>query len=1199
MRYKKIVTQSLKILICFIVTLGCLIPNTKLANASTVIKPANGNLIPSDYGTSFETNTNFSMTYSNHFKDNDLTISGVTKEHYAKYVPHSYLESSSNFGKIWWQYNNAAVYNSKKINIRFTLMEWDRSWKTTLTNIDINSNNARWYLFARTKNNLGCFAPKGSRIKVSFYDSTTGNPVDVKGYMTAIDMDGLSGSGNWDVEQMTLNENINYAYIGSNLRHTGNTVYSNANGETNDSDKSVWLTLCFSGTSFTYTYNEGAFTGFTNYAVTKIEIPNPTKKVSTTSTTLGGTVNYEIRQYVPNESKDNYYTSFVITDTLSSVLEWNVNNVSIKSGNGTNVTDNFNITKTGNKLTISAKNTTLDSFYAKTYIITINTKVKNSSLAYYTTEEGTVFSNQATLTTNRGTRTSNTVKTNVLYKITTSGTNVNITDTMNDIIGGSLKTIKWTAADGYYVSKITVDDKEVEVKNLRTGTYTFSNIANNHDVKVEASPCYKIDTEIENGTITSTQNKIDPQENRTIKFSPNNGYYVSEIIVDGQAYSYEDYESEYTFNNIQENHTIKVVCEPLKTITTSITNGVITKTMTNIHPDSSKEVIYQAFEDYYISEVFVDDKKIEVNDFKNGNYKFDPVLTDHTIRVICEPKPEVTTEIVNGTISPKFKVYPHENGEVQATALNGYYINKVFVDDKEITDFERNQMNYIFNDITENHHIYVECIPKPKLEIEKTTDRDYYNYNDMVHYNIEVKQVIENTTAYNLVLKDDDITQGVDIDTNSIIISGIKDDNYTLEVKENSFVVHVKELNYDETINIGFYAKINDVGLAGKQFKNKATVICDYIDEVSSTVTNRVLKPKLSIEKTSLKEKYNLLDDLQYTIDVKQNIKGAKAFDVDIDDTITKGVKIDEDSVVVFGSEDEYTVNVNDNKLNVKLKSMSDENVQIKYNAKIKDFSVSKKDIINKATVKSKTTETEIEESDSHILIYKPILNVLKKCDKDEYNVGDTVKFSIFLTQDTKNATAYDVMLSDYDLTSGVDIDYSTLNVSGINDDRYKIEKNKNQFKITFDYIQNEKITITYNAVINDTNLAGKDINNKVLVNFLNNDSNIVSIVTRPVNKLINYPKDDIVENDPEEIIKKDDDIDVAVKGDEIVIGDIITKDPAVYKKEKTEKEIKKQIVKKIVQTDDVYDFEKYILISILAIFFIDFIIGKSKKKHI
>ena len=1184
---KKITDVLTKVLMCLIVALSSFVFNTKLANASTVIKPASGNLIPAEYGTSFETNTNFSMTYSSHFKDNDLGINGVAKEHYAKYVPHSYLESTSNFGKIWWQYNNAATYNSKKINIRFTLMSWDRTWKTTLTNIDINSSNARWYLFARTKNNLGCFAPKGSKIKVSFYDSATGNPVNVKGYMTAIDMDGLSSSGNWDVEQMTLNENIDYAYIGSNLRYTGNTVYSNAPGETNDSDKSVWLTLCFSGTSFTYTYNEGAFTGFTNYAVTKIEVPNPTKSVSTTSTTLGGAVNYTIRQYVPNESKDNYYTSFVITDTLSSVLEWNIGNVSIKSGNGTNVTDNFNITKTGNKLTISAKNTTLDSFYAKTYIITINTKVKNSSLAYYTTEEGTVFSNQATLTTNRGTRTSNTVKTNVLYKITTSGTNVNITDTMNDIIGGSLKTIKWTAADGYYVSKITVDDKEVEVKNLRTGTYTFSNIANNHDVKVEASPCYKIDTEIENGTITSTQNKIDPQENRTIKFSPNNGYYVSEIIVDGQAYSYEDYESEYTFNNIQENHTIKVVCEPLKTITTSITNGVITKTMTNIHPNSSKEVYYEAFEDYYIDKVFVDDKKIEVNDFKNGNYKFEPVLTDHTIRVICEPKPEITTEIINGNISPNFKVYPHEYGEVQAIALNGYYINKVIVDDKEITDFERNQMNYIFNDITENHHVYVECIPKPKLEIEKTTDKDYYNYNDMVYYNIEVKQVIENTTAYNVVLKDTDITQGVDIDTDSILVSGIEDDSYILDVKENSFVVNVNELNYDETINIGFYAKINDVGLVDKQFKNKATVICDYIDEVSSTVTNRVLKPNLSINKTSLKDKYNLLDDLEYTLDINQSVKGARAFDVDVNDTITNGVEIDENSVVVSGAKDEYTVNVNGNKLDVKLKSMSDENVQIKYNAKIKDFSVSKKDIVNKATVKSKTTETE--ESNNYVQIYQPMLNVLKTCDKDEYNVGDTVKFSIFLSQSNADAIAYDVMLKDKDLTPGVEIDYSTLKVSGISDDRYKVEQDQNKFKIVFYYIQDEKITITYNAIVNSDDLSGKTINNNVSVSFLNNDHNITSTITRPIKQLIDYSKDD-------EIIE--DKIEVDVKGDEIVIGDIITKAPAIYKKGKTEKEVKREVVEKTVQTDDVYDFDNQIIILILSFICIRFLVKKIAKKY-
>ena len=601
--------------------------------------------------------------------------------------------------------------------------------------------------------------------------------------------------------------------------------------------------------------------------------------------------------------------------------------------------------------------------------------------------------------------------------------------------------------------------------------------------------------------------------------------------------------------------------------------------MTNVHPNSSKEVIYQAYDDYYIDKVFVDDKQINVNDFKNGNYKFNSVLTNHTIRVICEPKPEITTEVVNGTITPNFKVYPHENGKVEANALNGYYINKVIIDGKQLDDFERDHMNYIFRDITEDHHIYVECVPKPKLEIEKTTDKDYYNYNDMVYYNIKVKQSIDNATAYNVVLKDNDITQGIDIDISSILVSGIEDDRYTLEAKENSFILNVKELKHNETLNVSFYAKINDINLVGNKFKNKANVICDYIDnEVDSTVTNTVLKPKLKIKKISLKDKYNLLDDLEYIIDVKQNIKGARAFDVNIDDTITKGVEIDEDSVIVSGSDDEYTVSVNDNNLNIKLKSMSDENVQIKYNAKIKDFNVSKKDIINKATVKSTTTGEETEESNSNVLIYKPVLSIFKTCDKDDYNVGDIVKFSIFLSQNTENAIAYDVVLSDYGMTQGVDIDYSTLNVSGISKDRYKIEQNRNQFKINFDYIQDEKITITYNATINSNDLSGKTINNKVLVSFLNNDHNVTSTVTRPIKQLIDIPKlEEIVEQEPEEIIKKDDNkIDVDVKGDEINIQEIIKQKPNIMK------EVKRKI-NDPVKTNDSSALGVYIIVGLAS----------------
>ena len=43
--------------------------------------------------------------------------------------------------------------------------------------------------------------------------------------------------------------------------------------------------------------------------------------------------------------------------------------------------------------------------------------------------------------------------------------------------------------------------------------------------------------------------------------------------------------------------TSRLYVEPLKTITTEIENGIITKTMTDVHPDDSKEGIYSAFED--------------------------------------------------------------------------------------------------------------------------------------------------------------------------------------------------------------------------------------------------------------------------------------------------------------------------------------------------------------------------------------------------------------------------------------------------------------------------------------------------------------------------------------------------------------------------------------------------------------------------
>ena len=98
------------------------------------------------------------------------------------------------------------------------------------------------------------------------------------------------------------------------------------------------------------------------------------------------------------------------------------------------------------------------------------------------------------------------------------------------------------------------------------------------------------------------------------------------------------------------------------------------------------------------------------------------------------------------------------------------------------------------------------------------------------------------------------------------------------------------------------------------------------------------------------------------------------------------------------------------------------------------------------------------------------------------------------------------------------------------------------------------------------------------MVSFLNNDHNVTSTVTRPIKHLIDIPKlEEIVEQEPEEIIKKDDNkIDVDVKGDEINIQEIIKQKPNIMK------EVKRKI-NDPVKTNDSSALGVYIIVGLAS----------------
>ena len=127
------------------------------------------------------------------------------------------------------------------------------------------------------------------------------------------------------------------------------------------------------------------------------EVVNSIYKATTTGKTkLGEEFTYVIANNVPELESNMYYKSYQIIDELESaiVLE-NTNNITI-TANGSDVTNNFNIDITGKKVTITAKDTSVASFYGKNYEIAMTVYVdKNADLSKYKQGNKYVIPNKA------------------------------------------------------------------------------------------------------------------------------------------------------------------------------------------------------------------------------------------------------------------------------------------------------------------------------------------------------------------------------------------------------------------------------------------------------------------------------------------------------------------------------------------------------------------------------------------------------------------------------------------------------------------------------------------------------------------------------------------------------------------------------------------------------------------------------------
>jgi LPXTG-motif cell wall-anchored protein len=160
-------------------------------------------------------------------------------------------------------------------------------------------------------------------------------------------------------------------------------------------------------------------------------------------------------------------------------------------------------------------------------------------------------------------------------------------------INGEAYTLDDTVTDGFTgTSGAVIPLAGITQKPLLgTATYTYATIDPATDPAIAADgstvitityqrKVFKITTFAANGTITETQNNIYGGETRTITYTPNTGFHLFSVTVDGVSVDITLYPTQYTFVDIGTNHDIQVVFEADPTTGTLIISKVIAGTST-------------------------------------------------------------------------------------------------------------------------------------------------------------------------------------------------------------------------------------------------------------------------------------------------------------------------------------------------------------------------------------------------------------------------------------------------------------------------------------------------------------------------------------------------------------------------------------------------------------------------------------------
>ncbi len=270
------------------------------------------------------------------------------------------------------------------------------------------------------------------------------------------------------------------------------------------------------------------------------------------------------------------------------------------------------------------------------------------------------------------------------------------------VAGGSNQTYTITPNAGYVVSALIVDGQQLSGAT----SHTFTNVTGNHYINAYFSPLsHRISAGAgANGNISPAgSTSVTPGSNQTYAITPNSGYVVSALVVDGQQLPGA---TSHTFTNVTGNHYINAyfASSPHKITAGAGANGGISPAgSTAVTPGSDQTYTITPNSGFMVSALVVDGQQLS----GATSHTFTNVTGNHYINAYFAPIPAnlsiAAAAGANGAISPAGvnTVAGGANQTFTITPNPGFTVTALVVDGNVLPG----STSYTFNNVSSNHYI--------------------------------------------------------------------------------------------------------------------------------------------------------------------------------------------------------------------------------------------------------------------------------------------------------------------------------------------------------------------------------------------------------------------------------------------------------------------------------------------------------------